>query len=79
MSAISIISPMMTSLECNRCNSAILWDSYRGPLQYDSKKKQYVIDFHRVALHEFGHTLGLDHPDEAGQSVVAIIVQSSDY
>jgi Matrixin/Putative Ig domain len=57
----------------NVFNSAILWDSYRGPLQYNSKKKQYVIDFHRVALHEFGHTLGLDHPDEAGQSVVAIM------
>ncbi len=42
------------------------WDSYRGPLQDD-------LDFHRVALHEFGHVLGLDHPDSAGQHVIAIM------
>ena len=42
------------------------WDSYRGPLQTD-------LDFHRVALHEFGHVLGLDHPDSAGQHVIAIM------
>ncbi|MFL6527851.1 MAG: matrixin family metalloprotease [Chthoniobacterales bacterium] len=40
-------------------NVAYEWDSYRGPL------KPGVIDFHRVATHEFGHTLGLDHPDQA--------------
>jgi predicted Zn-dependent protease len=49
----------------NVFNSSLLWDSYRGPLQFHSKKKQYIYDFHRVALHEFGHTLGLAHPDEA--------------
>jgi hypothetical protein len=32
-----------------------------------------VYDFHRIAIHEFGHTLGLNHPDEFGQSVVAIM------
>jgi hypothetical protein len=48
-------------------NSAITWDSYRGVLNPS------VIDFRRVAIHEFGHTLGLDHPDDKGQHVVAIM------
>lgn len=50
-------------------NSKVSWDSYRGPLRGS------VIDFRRVALHEFGHTLGLDHPDEAKpkQNVDAIM------
>lgn len=48
-------------------NTAYQWDSYDGPLRPD------VIDFHRVALHEFGHVLGLDHPDTAGQHVSAIM------
>src|SRR5437773_7845426 len=39
----------------NLFNSALLWDSYRGPLQYNFKKGKYVYDFHRVAIHEFGH------------------------
>src|SRR5207247_1871393 len=29
--------------------------------------------FHRVALHEFGHILGLDHPAESRQTVSAIM------
>lgn len=48
-------------------NSVYTWDSFRGPV--DSS----VLDFHRVALHEFGHSLGLDHPDQAGQKVDAIM------
>lgn len=50
-------------------NSAISWDSYRGPLTPP------IFDFHRVAIHEFGHTLGLDHPNEATpkQTVQAIM------
>jgi hypothetical protein len=48
-------------------NAAFTWDSYRGPTQGS------LIDFRRVAIHEFGHTLGLDHPDDKGQNVVAIM------
>ncbi|HKR53298.1 MAG TPA: matrixin family metalloprotease [Chthoniobacterales bacterium] len=50
-------------------NSAISWDSYRGPLTPP------VYDFHRVIMHEFGHTVGLDHPDQANpkQNVVALM------
>jgi hypothetical protein len=50
-------------------NAAVSWDSYRGALTPP------VFDFHRVAIHEFGHTVGLDHPDEAQppQHVVAIM------
>jgi alpha-tubulin suppressor-like RCC1 family protein len=53
-------------------NTASTWDSYRGalpsPLLANSK-----IDLQRVALHELGHMLGLDHPDESGQSVNAVM------
>lgn len=45
-------------------NNTERWDSYRGNVRAAN-------DFRRVALHEFGHILGLDHPDEHGQSVNA--------
>ncbi|MES2696559.1 MAG: immunoglobulin domain-containing protein [Verrucomicrobiota bacterium] len=48
-------------------NNRLSWDSYRGALRGS------VQDFHRVALHEFGHALGLDHPDENGQAVSALM------
>ncbi len=47
-------------------NTAFTWDSYRGPLRQEE-------DFRRVAIHEFGHTLGLDHPDQGHQVVAAIM------
>lgn len=40
-------------------NATLTWNSYRGAL------RPTIQEFRRVALHEFGHVLGLDHPDEA--------------
>lgn len=50
-------------------NSALTWNSYRGPWRGNTR------DFRRVALHEFGHVLGLDHPDKASppQNISAVM------
>ena len=48
------------------------WTTYSGP------QRSHAIDFHRVAIHEFGHVLGLDHPDDHGQFVDAIMNSKAD-
>ncbi len=53
-------------------NSNEDWSTYSGPRRFGA------IDFHRVAIHEFGHVLGLDHPDDHGQSVNAIMNSKAD-
>ncbi len=44
----------------------LTWSAYTGPFEFP-------YDLRRVLIHEFGHVLGLDHPNESGQTVTAIM------
>jgi hypothetical protein len=60
-----------TITECDVIvNTAFRWGSYR-----DARANHHGLtnDLQRVLLHEFGHVLGLDHPDDDGQTVTAVM------
>ena len=51
-------------------NNQSSWNSYRG------NRRNGVIDFRRLVMHEFGHVLGMNHPNEHGQVVNAVMNSS---
>ena len=53
-------------------NNTLRWGAYDGALKYDALGRA-IFDIKRVLLHEYGHALGLTHPDENGQQVAAIM------
>lgn len=53
------------------------WNSYRGATRYAANGAP-INEFFRTALHEFGHALGLDHPDDVGQRVASVMNSTSD-
>lgn len=52
-------------------NTAYKFNSFRGA--FPTFNGIVYSDLHRIALHEIGHVLGLDHPDDNNQTVVAIM------
>ncbi len=52
-------------------NTAFKFNSFRGAFPIFNGIT--YSDLHRIALHELGHVIGLDHPDESNQTVNAIM------
>ena len=54
-------------------NDNFTWDVYSG------NQQSGVIDFYRVALHELGHSLGLDHEDDGTPSIMTSFISNLDF
>lgn len=57
-------------------NSATPYNSYLGPLH--NIVGSLMFDFHRVALHEFGHLLGITHTPQTAQAIMTPVCTNID-
>ncbi|MEO8677744.1 MAG: matrixin family metalloprotease [Vicinamibacterales bacterium] len=51
-------------------NNQLSWNSYRGTARSGN------VDFRRLVMHELGHAIGLNHPNDHGQVVTAVMNSS---
>lgn len=58
-------------------NSTVAFNAYQGPLVRAASGIETLNDFFRVAVHEFGHAAGLDHPDLASPSQTVAAIMNS--
>ena len=67
----------------HKIESDVLFNSTKKWAVYHGAHRDNVVDFRRVALHEFGHVLGLQHVDARGRSqrqpsIMTVVVSDID-